>query len=119
MIKEKKIEGLSEVMDALKDIKVKVKVQLIKSFLRKAMMKEIIKPLRADLPYSRNIIKNIKIFTSRRDSNKTAIYGGPSSDVYWIRFMEKGTKQRYTKKGAFRGSIRAHKIGRASCRERV
>lgn len=102
-----KIDGLKELMDALKSLKPKFQHQVLKSFFRETATKQVVKPLRAHLPYSKDTLKNIKVYTSRRDRNKTAVFAGLSYSRFWIRFHEKGTKPRYTKKGAFRGQLMA------------
>ena len=107
MSKKYHIDGIKEVMDALDDLKPKLKDQVLRSFLRKTASKEVVKPLRSHLPYSKKTTKHIRVGISRRDRNKTSVYAGPTSDRFWIRFTEKGTKQRYTKKGAYKGQLKA------------
>jgi hypothetical protein len=52
--------------------------------------------MRAFLPYSRRTTKNFKVWGDRSD--KTAAIAAPSTDSFWLRFVEKGTVTRVVKK---------------------
>ena len=108
--KDYAFNGLSEVEEALKTLPAKMQASLLKSFNRKASTKFVVKPLRMALNYSSRTKKAIKIASVRDD--KTAVYAGPTSDAFYLRFLEKGTKER---KG--RGKITGkHKIERVADR---
>jgi hypothetical protein len=98
-----KLEGADEILALLKELPDKVQGQIMQSALRKTMQETIVKPMRSALPYSSNTEKSIKPTSDK--NNRNAIFGGPTSDAFWIRFVEKGTKVRTTKTGANRGSI--------------
>lgn len=105
MSKNFEINGLNELKRALNDLKPKFKNQVLRSFFRQVATKQVVKPLRSHLPYSKDVLKKIKVSTSRSDTDKTSVYAGLTYDKFWIRFLEKGTKPRYNKKGAYRGQI--------------
>jgi len=96
-----KLEGVKEYTEILNGLPERVRDQVLRSFNRKAATQEVLKPLRAALPYSSQTKKEIKVAANR--ANKTAVVAGPTSSVYYVRFVEKGTKER---KGP-RGRIRA------------
>ena len=98
-----KIDGITEVMDALKELDIKTKVQLFESFFRKAANKLVIPQLRARMNYSARTEKNIKIQPSKGEF--AGIFVGPTTDSYPLRFADRGTAMRQTKKGAGRGMI--------------
>lgn len=97
------LTGIKEALDVIETLDVKTQGELIKSVIRKGASQEIVSPLRSALPYSSNVKKAIKIENIRED--KTAIFVGPSNDVYYLRWIDRGTKSRRTKGGANRGSI--------------
>jgi len=97
------LDGADEIINALNALPAKIIVSLLRSVNRTAETQYIVKNLRSSIPYSANIKRNIKVESDRND--KTGVIAGPSSDVFWTRFLEKGTKQRKTKTGANRGSI--------------
>lgn len=100
--------GVKEITAILDQLPRKVTASILRSYNRKTASKFITKPLRVALGYSKNTTKDIKVRTSRK--NKTAIKVGPTSDSFWLRFLEGGTVMRKTKKGAARGRVRGRKI---------
>ena len=101
--KDFKIEGLSEVMVALKELPEKLQNQFIKSFLRKAGKRFIVEPLKSKLHYSESLENTIKVVTANDDKN--AIQAGVTGRGYKLRWVDLGTKVRKTKKGYNRGQI--------------
>jgi len=97
------LKGVKEIQEALLQLPAKVNAKLLQSVHRKTAKKFIIDSLRAGTPYSSTTKKSFVVQNDREDP--TAVFAGPSSDAFWIRFVEKGTKQRETKKGYNRGSI--------------
>jgi len=89
------LEGTKEVMKALDALQPKLLLAVLKGVERKALRENIIKPLKAALPYSESSERNIKIVSDRDD--KTGFYAGITKDSYWLRFVEKGTKIRTVK----------------------
>jgi hypothetical protein len=98
-----KLEGADEIEKALSDLPTKLSLKLLQSFNRKATKKFVVDPLRACLPYSAETKKGITVMNDRTD--KTKVFAGIASNKFWVRWAEKGTKQRVTKKGASRGQI--------------
>lgn len=98
-----KIEGLKEISDALNDLPTKMQAQIYRALNRKAVKKYVVDNIRNAINYSSRSEKGITVINDRSDP--TAVYGGISSKVYWLRWADLGTASRYTHKGAFRGSI--------------
>jgi hypothetical protein len=105
-----KLEGVDEILDALSALEPKQVLNIIKSVERKDLSENIIKPVRAALPYSEHSKKGIRIISDKWLGDKTALWAGVSSDVFWLRFVEKGTDVRTTKKGSNRGAITARPL---------
>jgi hypothetical protein len=99
------IVGLQELMNAIESLPIKIQASILQSFAKKAGNKFVVNNLRAALPYSVETKEGITTINDRND--KTAIFSGPTSDIFWIRWVERGTKQRTTKGGANRGAITA------------
>jgi hypothetical protein len=104
------IEGLKELTEALSALPEDVQNRIIKGFLGKVGRKFIVNELRSAMPYSQTVRKGkyagkerYRVVTDPADKN--AIYAGLSRDSFWVRWADKGTEQRYTKKGWNRGSI--------------
>ena len=87
-----KIIGGKAIEKALKELPIKAQASLIRSVNRNVGTKEIVKPLASILPYSSITTKNIKAQATA--GNKLAISLGPTSDSYWLRFLERGTISR-------------------------
>lgn len=98
-----KIEGLSETMEALKELPDKLQKQFVKSFLRKTGKKFIVDPLKTKLHYSESLENTIKVVTA--NDNKDGIQAGVTGKGYRLRWVDLGTKVRKTKKGYNRGQI--------------
>jgi hypothetical protein len=98
-----KIEGLSETMEALKELPDKLQKQFVKSFLRKTGKKFIVDPLKTKLHYSESLENTIKVVTANDD--KDGIQAGVTGKGYRLRWVDLGTKVRKTKKGYNRGQI--------------
>jgi hypothetical protein len=97
------IDGLKEVEQAIKDLPVKMQASVYRAINRKAVQKYVVNDLRGVLNYSAKTESAIKIVTDVED--KTAVYGGVTSDAFYLRFADRGTAERYTEKGAYRGKI--------------
>ena len=103
MAQKFKIDGLKEVQQALRALPDKLSTSVLKSANTKAAREQMLKPLKSRLPYSENVKSQLRI---RKGKGPAAILMGPSTDVFYIRFVDKGTVERYTKSGAYRGKIR-------------
>lgn len=97
------IIGLKEVEEAIKDLPIKMQAQIYRALNRKAVKKYVVDNIRNAVTYSNQTEKGITIVNDRND--KTAVYGGVTSDSFYLRFADRGTAARYNEKGAFRGQI--------------
>lgn len=97
------IKGLSDVEKALNELPAKLSANIIRNFLRKAGKKYISDGLKARLNYSAKTESTIGVVNDNRD--KLRIQAGVTSDGYYLRWADRGTKLRTTKKGANRGQI--------------
>lgn len=102
-----KIEGLTELEGALKELPVNIQQQIYKSFMRKAGKKFIVDELKTVLSYSSKSEDSIKVVQANDD--KMAVQAGVTGKGYKLRWADLGTKQRKTKKGANRGQIEGKK----------
>ncbi len=100
-----KIEGIKEVIEALEGLPDELVQKFLKTYTRRVLSKFIVDKLKGSLPYSPKSLKGIKVVNDRND--KSAAFGGLTLDSFWLRFTEKGTKVRKTKKGFNRGQITA------------
>lgn len=98
------LTGTKDIVEALDSLKPKVLNNIIKSTNRKALNQEIKKKVQAALPYSAKTKKGIKTLGDKED-RATGVWAGATSDVFYLRFLEKGTKVRTTESGANRGRI--------------
>lgn len=90
------IKGLDQIQEAIRLLPEKLSAQLINSTLRRISTETLVNPIRTALPYKSKTVRGVKVFSTRE---KTKILVGPSEDVYWLRFVEKGTKDRVSKNG--------------------
>lgn len=98
-----KIEGAKEVMEAMKELPVKLQQQILKNFIRKVGKKFIVEPLKTKLHYSQSLENTIKVVTANDD--RDAIQAGVTGKGYKLRWLDLGTKERKTRKGYNRGQI--------------
>jgi hypothetical protein len=97
------IQGLKEVEQAIKDLPVKMQASVYRAINRKAVKRFVVDNIRSAVNYSAKTEKGIQVVNDRND--KTAVFGGVTSDAFVLRFADRGTAARYTEKGAFRGAI--------------
>lgn len=101
-----RIDGLREFEEALDSLDPKTLQQIYRSANRKVLTKHVKGELSTVVGERK---KFMKVASVKED--KTGVKIGPSTDVFWTRFLEKGTKSRSTKSGASRGRIAGnHKI---------
>ena len=99
-----KIEGLKEVMDALKELPTQIQAKLLQGIARKVERKYLVSELKTAIPYKRPIYQqSVRVVNDPND--KTASFVGFTTNAFVLRFLEYGTKQRQTKKGFNRGAI--------------
>ncbi len=92
--KQVAVEGADKVIEAIQSLGTKNIVNIVKAVERNVLQENIIQPLKAAVPYSAKTKKNIKVEQYRKDKSGLTFQAGVSSDVFWIRFVEKGTKER-------------------------
>lgn len=97
------MKGLSEVLRALNDLPAHLEQEILQKYLRAASNKYVVDPLKSGLPYSVKTESNIKVNKDKKQY--LALVSGPTTKSFWIRFPERGTVKRTTKKGANRGSL--------------
>ena len=104
-----KLEGVDELLKILNTIG---NDRVVQSILKKAN-REAVKPLQRQmkgLPFPGSIPSNMAIRATKVGGyrNPNAILVGPTSKTYWVRFIEKGTKDRYTNTNPslYRGRIK-------------
>ena len=97
------LEGSDAILDALDALEPRLLLAIIKAAERKSLMENVIRPVRGEIAYSADSKRAIRIVNDRQD--RTGFFAGVTSDAFWLRFVEKGTKNRTTKKGFNRGSI--------------
>jgi len=101
------IQNLEEISEVLKQLPNKLSERLINSVLRKVATETLVRPIRSALPYGRVSKMGIKIVNSRQ---KNTIFVGAVRDVYWLRFVERGTKERVSKNNVRWAGIRPNPI---------
>ena len=100
-----RIEGLKDVERALKVLPRNLQGNILRTANRR-LIAPVRKDVKSQIPKrTGRASKELKIKTSRRD--KTAVQLGFTSDAYYMRFLEKGTRVRQTRDGANRGSVTA------------
>lgn len=101
------LEGLKELLDILKTLENEKEVERLLRSANRESLKDLQKQFKSGLPYSKRLLKYIKIGATkvkgRRHPNAQIV--GPTSDAFVIRFLEKGTVERYTKGGSYKGKI--------------
>jgi len=97
------LEGADEVEKVLSELPSHLSTKLLQSYNRKVAKMYVVDPIRSSLPYSAQTEKGIKVQPDRQD--KTKVMAGIGSESFWLRFVEKGTKERKSKKGASKGRI--------------
>lgn len=104
MSNQAEIEGIDEILRALESLPSKVGRKVLYDANREILSRNVLPGLRASLPYSARTRRGIKIVKAR--GTDSGVYIGVSSDAFYLRFLEKGTKRRELRKNnANRGSI--------------
>ncbi len=101
-------EEFLKVLNTLGDEKV------VNTLLKKTN-KEVVKPLQKELkgtPYPSSLTRKMAIRAVKIDGNRhpNAISVGPLNSAFPLRWLDQGTKERYTKSGAYRGMIQGKSI---------
>lgn len=98
------IEGLKELLNAIDNVPKNVNDKLLFSVNRRVLTMVVKNPIKAAMPFSQETKKAVKVVRAR-GRDKTAVYVGPTTDAFYIRFFEKGTAERYTNAGVYKGSM--------------
>jgi len=106
---EGELEGFKEYLDILNTLGNDKEMQKLLKATNKDSLKDIEGAMRTSLPFSKRLLSNVRIGATKVDgkTHPNAQAVGPTSDSYILRFLEKGTVERYTKEGASRGAIKA------------
>lgn len=86
------LKGLKEILEALKGLESKEVDNIINAIQKKVLKDDVIDPVKAALPYSLKTKQAIKIVKDREDP--LTLYAGVTSDAFWLRFVERGTRIR-------------------------
>jgi len=105
------LEGLKEYLDMLKTLENDAVVNKILGDVNKESLKGLQQGMKNSLSFPQSLLKQIKILSATVGGNRhpNAKIVGFAKDAYPIRFLNTGTIERYTKKGAYRGSIQGKK----------
>lgn len=103
MAQQYEIQGLSEVEEALKELPAELQARIYRALNTKAVKKFVVEPIRSAWRTSEKTVKGITVVTDKDDP--TAVYGGVTASAYHLRFADRGTAERYTEKGSYRGQI--------------
>lgn len=103
--KQFKLEGVDDIQIALNRLPEKLQARIYKNFLTKAGKKFVVEPLKAELNYSKETEKTIKVIGV--PGNQLAVAAGVTSAGYKLRWADLGTKERT--KGHYRGKIEGQK----------
>lgn len=102
------VDGLKEIDELLAGIPKKLQSQLIKKIHREALKTQVLPAIRAAAPDRVTVrdgagyktidpAKYIKVLSAKR--SKTGMIVGPTREAFVLRFLEYGTKVRYTRGG--------------------
>ena len=113
------LTGFTEVIDALEALTDKEIYAIVRSGIRKGLQENVVKPVRAAIPYS-NLKRSVGI-VAERNKDEVSMYAGVTitktreyvegtntprrPDGVILRWLEFGTAVRTTKAGANRGAI--------------
>jgi hypothetical protein len=106
------IEGLKELVDALSDLPEALQRKIIKATLVKAGKKFIVNELKSSLTYSETLKDSLRVVNDPHDKNaiSAGVTAGKRVDGkipagVLLRFLDRGTVVRHTKRGYNRGAI--------------
>ncbi len=100
-----KIEGLDEILSALERLPAKVTRKVLFDANKDILNKVVKNPLKNAIPYGAATKRGIKVVAAR--GTKTGVYVGVTTDAFWLRFLEFGTGERFT-----RGSLTRKRTSR-------
>lgn len=106
------IEGIDEVLLALERLPMKLTSKVLYDANREIVTKTLRSDLMSAIPYSARTKRGIKVVKARGTQN--GVYIGVSADAFYLRFLEKGTQERFTtgSGSSRRLTTRYNKIGR-------
>lgn len=108
-----KITGNKRLQRSFDNMEKKVQAKLLRPAIRKSVKTVTLPEVRVHVPYKTgNLLSLLKVRARKargragRGSVGSGIFlPGGRSDLYYGRFLEYGTKERYTKSGAYRGEV--------------
>jgi len=105
------LEGYDELLKVLKTLGDDKQVNALLKKANREAVKPVQKAMKG-LPFPARLVKGIAIRAVKVDGNRhpNAVMVGPTSKVFPLRFLDKGTVDRYTKAGAYRGKIEGKNI---------
>ena len=89
------IEGIDEVLRALEGLPSKLTSKILYDAHKEILSKNVLKDVRAALPYSARTRRGVKVVKARGTAN--GVYIGVTTDSFWLRFLEFGTSDRLTR----------------------
>jgi len=97
------INGLNNIVSMLKGLPAHLEQEILQKYLKSTSIKHGTEPIKAGITCSAIGKTNIKV--SRDRLLYLALVSGPTTKAFWLRFADKGTKERVTASGANRGKI--------------
>ncbi len=91
------IKGLDKVYEVLRGLPYEMSAAVVRQSMKEVERKEVLPNLKAG-PFIESTKK--RFITEMGKSNEMSVTVGPSYRAYWLRYIEKGTKDRYTKRYA-------------------
>lgn len=86
------LSGLKEILAALEGLESAEVNKIISTIQKNVLNKTVINSVRAALPYSASTKQAIRVVADKEDP--LTFYAGVTSDAFWLRFVERGTRVR-------------------------
>jgi len=105
-----KLEGMDKLLNSLNGLPEHLAQKVLEEYLKTTSQKFIVNSLKSGLSYGAYTESKIKV---TKDKIKTlAFISGPTTDAFWLRFVDRGTKERTILKGDNKGANRGRIIGK-------
>ena len=100
------LEGYDELLKILQHLGDEKKVNNLLKKTNRIAVKPLQKVLKS-MNFPKRLTKTVGIRAASIEGNRhpNAVVVGPTTDSFVLRFLNTGTKERYTKSGAYRGKI--------------
>lgn len=86
-------ENVDELKAAMDELSKKDYNNLMKEINKQLAQKYIVERIRQGVPYSGDSKKQVRVVAGSKN-DRTAVAAGPTSEIFWWRFVEGGTKER-------------------------